>query len=396
MGQAARLDLLNQPIDLRRGQRFDDFSAGADALADGEPILVRRQRLGANDAQGVQIRAVLPADQEHVAEPARGNERDPACAGAAEATSRVGGDGGAVDDLGSSAMHAGAPDGVDHRQVKVRRGGGDLDDVNGGAVGGDQIGKRAADVDADAGVDCLAWNLKSSWGSWLLSDPGNSSNPLRITILYLLVLITRYFAQRPQRAQRKQSVFSLCSLYPLRSLRDPDCGAQRSFGAFVAKYSGERPPGGFVCDASRAYISRRHRRFFTTKARRHEGTRRRFFVLKSVVLTLRSRRLGETPKSRSDSHAPRGTCQNSRISRRILHAALCTDLCVVRRTHTILANAALHPFPTLSRCPWSAASASLLLTGMLLCNFVSPRHVKRAGHHRAAGGRRRYAGGFPR
>ena len=159
MLKLSRLDFANDVGDFLVAQRLDDFAAGIHALFNGEPVFRRRDRRGTIDVQRVEPRAILPADKEHVAETFGGDEGD-RLAGSLE--QRVGGDSRAVNHTNIGKAIGNSGDGFDHRFMKLGRTGRDFHDAQpaGRGIEGDQIGKRAADVNADV-QDCGLFALMS-------------------------------------------------------------------------------------------------------------------------------------------------------------------------------------------------------------------------------------------
>jgi hypothetical protein len=146
-------ETLGRPHDAGLVQGSHDAAIGGDALVDLEPQPPRHQRARLLPGEVVKVGRPHPADLQHVAEAARGDE---AGDGPGLLEDRVRRHRGAVDDLHHvTRRRAGGPqqrgEAVHHREARVVRRGRDLADTQ-RAVGQtqDDVGEGAADIDADA------------------------------------------------------------------------------------------------------------------------------------------------------------------------------------------------------------------------------------------------------
>ena len=125
-------------------ERLDDLAVGGDALGDLETQLLGHEGRRAGGVEGVEVGPRLAADHERVAEALGGDQRG---ARAAAREQRVGGDRGAVHHLPRRPPGLGDPGEHGARGVVGRRGA--LGDAQRLAVPVEEVGERAADIDAE-------------------------------------------------------------------------------------------------------------------------------------------------------------------------------------------------------------------------------------------------------
>ncbi len=145
---ARRRHLFDHLGQRRLVQRRDDFTVRANPLSHLEAPFARHQRRRLVGNEGVEVGPVLPPDFQHVGEACRGDQRRRR---AAPLQQGVGGHGAAVDDAGP-VRRAARRQPIEHRPRRViGRARLLMQPQPPGLVHPDEVGERAAGVDADGG-----------------------------------------------------------------------------------------------------------------------------------------------------------------------------------------------------------------------------------------------------